>query len=86
MGSGITRDDWLQALEESGVKIVDDRDAVTVLEFAELVGGLSHSGAMRRLRALEEAGRAVKTTKWSSRAGRRSLSTAFRLVTPKKKR
>lgn len=60
----INRDEWLAALKDAGVPadIEDDQSAVTSSEFGQMLG-ISHATAHRRLKALVEAGKAVRTTK-----------------------
>jgi predicted ArsR family transcriptional regulator len=87
--SGISRDVWLKALADVGVNDgIDDQEAVTISEFAALIG-ISREPAERRLEKLAAAGAAVKTRKWSvGRDGRRVHMWAYRLKTdaPKKRK
>lgn len=83
---GITRDDWLRALDEAGCATVDDQGAMTAQEFAEMIG-VDRQAAGRRLRMLEKAGKATRTTKRAKASdGRYYISPAYKLVEPKKKR
>lgn len=87
--SGITRDEWLKALEAAGFHHdAGDQSALTTLEFAKLFGLPRHT-ASRRLEALIASGRAVRTHKWClDRNGRSYCHIAYRLLDdqPKKKR
>ena len=88
--SGITRDEWLKALHEAGLHDdTDDQGAVTVAEFADMMG-FHRLTAERHLKALAAAGKATKTQKRVRfRNGRVSGCMAFRLIqpeTPKAKR
>jgi len=88
MSTTITRDEWLKACHDVGFRAAeDDQSAVTVTEFAEMVN-VGEQVAMRRLRQLVEAGRAVETRKRTLTHNRMVSRIAFRLVTdkPKKKR
>lgn len=79
MGSGITRDDWLQALGEAGQDLQDDDQALTSMEFATMFG-IARSTAMARLEALVTAGKAVETRKRQQINGRTTRCRAFRLL------
>lgn len=85
--SGISRDEWLRALEEAGVDDRNDPEAVTAHELGVMLG-IDHQAAARRLRKLEAIGKATKTRKRTAAAdGRMSFMVAYRLVdTPKKRR
>jgi hypothetical protein len=87
--SGISRDLWLRAVEESGLGVVDDQGAITIAEFAEMFNPPIHrSSATRRMRLLVQNGRAVQTKKnISDGTGRIYNQPAYRLVdeTPTKK-
>jgi len=78
--SGPSRDDWLKALDDAGVmSIQDDRQAVTVNEFASMMG-FTHMTASRRLQALAAAGKATRTIKVALVANnRRFPCVAYRL-------
>ena len=77
--SGITRDEWLNALREAGLHDEDDPGALTVMEFAALMG-YKRTAAHRRLLLLVQAGKAKQTTKrMSDGQGRRLIVTAYRL-------
>ena len=86
MNSGITRDEWLNALHDAGLQsAANDPSALTVDEFATLVG-LPHGTAANHLRRLVALGRAKVTAKWAtSPAGRRIQYRAYKLTTPEKK-
>ena len=82
MAAVIDRDAWLTALGETAV--VDDREALTVLEFGALLG-LGRNAAERRVKRLVAEGKAVQTTKripYPS-GGSRPV-TAYKLVAEKK--
>lgn len=83
MTSGISRDDWLKALEEAGCHdSEDDQQAVTIEEFAEMFQ-LSRATAERRLRHLDVKGLAMRTRKRApAMDGRVVQYVAYRLVTP----
>jgi hypothetical protein len=87
MMAAITRDEWLKALSEAGYQDdVDDRDAVTLDEFAAMCR-IPRSTADSRMRALVLAGKAEKTRKWGVNSyGRRLQYVAYRLVPAPKKR
>lgn len=77
MSSGISRDEWIAALNEA--QPVNDPAALTVTELAELIG-ISKPAARLRIAALVKAKRAIPTTKRVYR----SIVPAYRLVsTPK---
>ncbi len=81
---GIDRDVWLKALATVGCDdATDDRDAITVDEFATMIG-IARMAASRRLDRLVAHGAAVKTKKWGNSAtnGRRQQMIAYRLTTP----
>jgi len=81
-GSGITRDEWLKALGDLAPKPADP-DAVTVREFATMLG-IGRQAAEARLRALVAAGKATRTTKMVPRrsdGGGRVAAYAYLLVT-----
>ena len=81
VNSGLTRDDWMKAMEDAGVDTgVGDPLAITTNEFAAMFK-LSRAQAERRLRKLEEAGRAKRTRKLAPGGdGRLCWSVAFRLI------
>lgn len=83
---GISRDEWLAALAEAGLEQVDDQDALTVSEFAEMMG-MTRYGATQRLNALVSAGKAIKTSKRLQRttSGGAGTATAYRLIVPEPK-
>jgi hypothetical protein len=75
----ITRDDWLAALRDAGLHDDVDQDAVTVSEFAKMMG-LRVAAAQSRLAGLVAAGKAVRTKKRVADSnGRPYVYTAFRL-------
>lgn len=78
--SGISRDDWLRALDEAVQADGDlDPDALTVLEFAQMCG-IPSTTARRRLDLMVEHGKAERVRKRS--AGRIVTVTAYRLMKP----
>lgn len=84
--SGISRDEWLRALEAAHIAVVDDQSATTATEFADLFG-LDRQSALRKLQALEKSGQATRTTKTTRGIdGRRYSSPAFKLAPGPKKR
>ena len=64
--SGISRDDWLKAVQDVQVPIVDDQHALTTREFGEMMG-CSHETAQRKLVKLVALGRVRRTTKLIAR-------------------
>ena len=81
----ITRDEWLRALQDSTVPVVDDQDAVTISEFAHMFE-LSLWSAASRLRHLHRTGKASRTSKRShDTAGRYRIATAYKLITDTQK-
>lgn len=82
----ISRDEWLKALGDAGFSQEDDQSAVTLSEFAALVG-ISRHVAAARLGALIAAGKAIKTKKyWVNGRGIRVLGAAYKLTDQKKRR
>lgn len=81
MNSGINRDEWLKALNDAGLHDgTDDQDAVTAAEFGAMFG-LPRLTAERRLRALEQAGKATRTRKVTRSVNGRSIPcVAYRLT------
>lgn len=78
--SGISRDEWLAALDEAGLRDENDDDAITVNEFARLMG-LTRWMATLKLRALVEMGKAAETHKRVTRSdGHRVRAQAYRLL------
>lgn len=76
--SGITRDDWLTALRET--EPVNDPDALTVKELAELLG-ISVCLAQRKVPKLVAEGKATRTKKRVvDSAGRVQVVPAYVLV------
>lgn len=81
----ITREDWLKALAEANIQTENDQQAVTVHEFAEMMG-LTPWMAAYHLRNLHRNGRAVRTSKRGPDSlGRRRMLVAYRLIEPKAK-
>jgi hypothetical protein len=87
MSSGISRDDWMRAMESIGVQsLEDDQSAITIIEFAAMIGA-KRDVAKRRLEALVAAGAAVATYKFAPRTdGKRFQMRAFRLVDKAKRK
>lgn len=88
MSVSIRKDEWLKALSEAGMSLESDDSALTVQEFAAMIG-LSWHSAQRRLSKLAARGLAIRTRKVvHSSYGRRQVITAYRLldVNPKAKK
>lgn len=86
MSTGITRDDWLKALDAAGLAQENDQEAVTVAEFAAMFDQ-HRTTATRNLDKLVAAGKAVKTRKLCSASdGRRASHVAYRLKDRKAKK
>lgn len=83
MSVSISRDEWLKALADIGQDERTDEDAITVSEFAEMMG-IKRTAAGDRLRMLVQAGRAIEKRKavFDSR-GRRCVHLAYRLIDAK---
>ena len=78
----ITRDDWLAALREAEADEIPESDALTVQEFADMIGMKRHA-ALRRMAILVREGRAVRTLKKFRRTDNQITSvSAYRLVKP----
>lgn len=79
--SEIDRDAWLSAVAAAGFHATaDDRDAVTIKEFAEMLG-VGRSRAEDRMRQLVDQGMAVTTQKRIVRCdGAQHPVPAYRLV------
>lgn len=78
----MTRDDWLQALNEANGAEPPDDGALTAREVSQLLG-LKKDATRSRLLLLIEQGRATRTRKQIRGVdGRRSFVPAYRLVTP----
>lgn len=81
--SGISREMWLSALSEVGISDESDPDAITIMDFAALMG-LKRETARGRLGALVAAGKATRTKKRIQLQDGRSISAvAYRLNEPK---
>lgn len=76
-----SRDDWLKALGEVGLHHESDENALTVLEYAALMGQ-KQSTAYGHLESLVASGKAIKTRKRSptSTYGRMVSHVAYRLT------
>lgn len=81
MADAPTRDEWLQALEEAGVRAsVSDPSAITIQEYAALLH-VPIPTARHQLLTLVKAGKAVETRKRQvSSYGRLLDYKAYRLV------
>ncbi len=81
MNASISRDEWLKALNEAGYQDgQDDPTAITVPEFAQMLG-VNRQAAIRRLNTLVATGKATRTRKWSRYTdGRSVLMLAFKLA------
>ncbi len=79
---GISRDAWLAALQDAGVRAVaDDQTALTANEYAAMFD-LPLPTARTQLLALERAGKAIRTTKRGVTPYGRTISyQAYRLTT-----
>lgn len=78
--SGINRDQWLGALRDAGMPHEDDQQAVTIRDFMTMLG-LKREAARRRLDALVDAGKAVRTSKREARSnGSAHAAVAYRLL------
>ena len=64
--SGISRDDWLKAVQDVQVPVVDDRGAMTTHEFGAMMG-CSINVAQRKIKGLFALGRVRQTTKFITR-------------------
>lgn len=83
----ITRDEWLKALDEAGLK-EDERaaDAVTIDEFAAMMN-IARYTAARQLDTLVAAGKATRLRKRANaKDGRVMRLLAYRLSPPTQKR
>jgi hypothetical protein len=77
---GINRDEWLKALGEAGVSFTDDQAALTLMEFAAMIG-VPRTTAQYQLTKLVTAGKAVLTQKRGpNTAGRVITQRAYRLL------
>jgi hypothetical protein len=83
----ITRDEWLKALADAGVDHdADDQSAVTLPEFAAMLG-VTRTTAAHRMQVLVRKGKAIRTHKWCANDyGRRIQYVAYKLVEEKKPR
>ena len=79
--NGLSRDLWIKALEEAGIQGgVDDQDAMTVHEFAAMMG-LAPTTARYQLARLVSTGKATKTTKMGRDSrGHRTCYVSYRLL------
>lgn len=76
----ISRDDWLKAIEATSALPPSDPDAITIKEFAEMIGR-SRCNAEDRMRKLVEQGKAERVTKYVRRVdGSGYPSPAYRLI------
>lgn len=79
--TAINRDEWLSALQAAEIPLEDEQDAVSVIEFAAMIGMARHA-AKKRLEELVTRGLARQTYKWTENNGRRAHVKAFVLVKP----
>jgi hypothetical protein len=80
--SGISRDDWLSALESAGFTQENDQGAITIPEFMAMMGLASLPAASKRLDTLVAQGKAKRTRKVAVGTDGRQLSrVAYRLLT-----
>lgn len=81
MSGGISRDEWLKALEDAGVhSTVDDQDALTMAEVAQMLS-ITPLAAKLRMDTMVKLGRAKATFKWGTASnGRRQHLKAYRLI------
>lgn len=80
MSTTITRDDWLKALDDAGITGENDESALTVNEYAEMMG-VSRCTAFSQLQRLVRLGKAAKTYKMGTTSyGRNIRYIAFRLT------
>jgi predicted ArsR family transcriptional regulator len=77
--TAINRDEWLTALAAAEIPLEDEQAAVSVLEFAEMMG-LARQASKKRLEELVARGLARQTHKWSTCNGRRAHVKAYVLV------
>lgn len=78
--TAINREEWLKALSEAGMPSDSDDQALTVAEFAKMLG-TKRTTAHARLQRLVTAGKAVQTRKRCVRSdGDVIMTTAYRLV------
>ena len=86
--TGISRDDWIRAVEEANASSIDPDDPawVSIYEYAELVG-CHYNKARRDLKRLVDSGRAEKRDRRRrTDDGAVRLVTCYRLVKAAKKR
>lgn len=83
--AGISRDDWLAALQEAREAPLPESDALTIRELADLVG-VSRVQMWRRVEVMVKAGTAIPTLKLIRRNTTGTMRVpAYRLVKPGKK-
>lgn len=76
----INRDKWLKALKEATETPLPESDAVSILEFAAMIG-VNRAQADRRMAQLVAAGKATQTTKLKRRTDGGVIKIpAYRLV------
>lgn len=76
----INRDEWLAAVKAANEAPIPESDAISVNEFAEIVG-IERSFASKRLKRMVDAGLAERTKKAARRAdGGLIWIPAYRLV------
>jgi predicted ArsR family transcriptional regulator len=80
--SGITRDEWLSALNEP---VNNDPNAITVVELAAMLQ-IGRTAAKERMAKLVKDGKAVRLSKIvTNQDGRRHRVPAYKLLPAKKK-
>lgn len=68
MTSGINKDEWMAAIKAACDQPPPPTDAITILEFAEMIG-VERSQASKRMHALVRQGLAEVTKKQTRRGG-----------------
>ncbi len=78
--TSINRDEWLKALHDATHAPLPESDAITAVEFGDLIG-VQRAQAYKRLVQMEKAGKATRTTKPLRRSdGSVVTVAAYRLV------
>ncbi len=76
----ITRTDWLKALDDAKNAPLPESDAITAVEFADMIG-VQRAQAYHRLMAMERIGKVQRTTKLIRRGDGSVLKVAaYRLI------
>jgi len=78
----INRDEWLRAVQDAGLSVEHDQDAITIDDFALMYDPpLPRSTSRDRLEKLVGRGKAVRVHKGAvDRRGNRITVSAYRLV------